>query len=371
MGNKSVEKERLTFDNLIRIIFHIARQFDNQYYTGFAASIAYFFFMASMPTLIVLSQLMGVFDVSLDFIKDWLELHISSHMSSFVMGLFSTSSVKFTNVLMVIVALWSASSLQFCLSRLSSFTLTDGSYRFQFFSERLKAIPYSLISLVSIAFSLVIFVYGDALFSKWFSMTTLGTVLLATKTPIALFLFFTMVLINYYILPRVRVPIRAILPGAIVASVGILLITSIYSLYIGYIADYNILYGAFANIVALMLWFYLISWVLCIGMMYNKAWDVVMKRNRLSRDKMIDYLKKQYHGEDAYRKYLIHDEDTFNPEHDSIAVNLSKKFVKGYYKELKQEKKEQLLIYNAIRKALDEVDRTEYVNNNDEPGNDD
>lgn len=365
-------RERLTWTNLIRIIFHIVRQFDNQYYTGFAASIAYFFFMASMPTLIVLSQLMGLFDVSIDFVKDWLELHISSNLSSFVMGLFSASSVKFTNILMVIVALWSASSLQFCLSRLSSFTLSEGTYRFQFFLERIKAIPYSLISLVSIAFSLVIFVYGDAMFSKWFSMTTLGTVLLALKTPIALLLFFMMVVVNYYILPRIRVPLKVILPGAIVASVGILLVTSLYSFYIAYIADYNILYGAFANIVALMLWFYLISWVLCIGMMFNKAWDVIMKRDRLSRDKMVDYLKKQYSSDsEAYRKYLIHDDDTFNPEHDSIAVNLSKRFVPGYYEELKAEKRELLAIRNAIQAAMEQVDKTELYNNSDELGNDD
>ena len=119
-------KERLTKKNLLNITFHVWRQFDDPYYTGFAAQIAYFFFMASMPTLIVLSQVLGLFDVSLDFIKVWLETHVSSNVNSLVMDLFSATSVQFTNTVMVIVALWSASSLEFSLGRLESHVLTNG-----------------------------------------------------------------------------------------------------------------------------------------------------------------------------------------------------------------------------------------------------
>lgn len=50
-----------------------------------------------------------------------------------------------------------------------------------------------------------------------------------------------------------------------------------------------------------MLWFYLIAWVLCIGMMFNKAWDIVMERNRLSDDKVLQLVaeKIEKDGEQA------------------------------------------------------------------------
>ena len=76
---------------------------------------------------------------------------------------------------------------------------------------------------------------------------------------------------------------RAVLPGSIVATIGIMIVTWFYSLYISRATNYNLLYGAFSNIVALMLWFYLISWVLCIGMMFNKSWDIHMQRTQLIR----------------------------------------------------------------------------------------
>ena len=109
-------REKLNKDKFIRMGFHIWRQFDDPYYTGFAAQIAYFFFMSSMPTMVVLSQFLGLFDVSLDVIRDWLDSHVATEVSSFVMGLFTASSVKLTNIVLTVLALWAASGLEFSLS---------------------------------------------------------------------------------------------------------------------------------------------------------------------------------------------------------------------------------------------------------------
>ena len=262
-------REKLNKDKFIRMGFHIWRQFDDPYYTGFAAQIAYFFFMSSMPTMVVLSQFLGLFDVSLDVIRDWLDSHVATEVSSFVMGLFTASSVKLTNIVLTVLALWAASGLEFSLARLTTYSLTEGTYRFSFWSERLKAIPTAIMTIMAIAFTLSIYVYGEELFLKIVSNNHVARLLVAMRLPIAAGLFFLMLMMNYYILPRVKVPLKCIIPGTVLAMLGIMLITFFYAIYISYIANYNILYGAFANIVALMLWFYLISWVLCIGMMFN------------------------------------------------------------------------------------------------------
>lgn len=334
-------KERLTKKNLLSITFHVWRQFDDPYYTGFAAQIAYFFFMASMPTLIVLSQVLGLFDVSLDFIKVWLETHVSSNVNSLVMDLFSATSVQFTNTVMVIVALWSASSLEFSLGRLESHVLTNGTYRFEFWTERMKAIPTAIISIAAIAFSLVIYVYGENIIQTLFHHSRFAEYLVALRLPIAAGLFFLMILMNYYLLPRIKVPIRCLLPGALFAWIGIMIVTVAYSVYSDKIAHYNILYGTFANIVALMLWFYLISWVLCIGMMFNKAWDDVMKRNRLTLTKMRGYLKVQLKGSSqSYENFFVRPDDLLYPELDSVAVKMSKRYVDGFEKEIEKKQQE-------------------------------
>ena len=331
--NREDEKKlHLTWKRLLKVCFHLWRQFDDQYYAGFAAQLAYFFFMASVPMLIVLTQVLGIFDVSMDFIREWLEAHLSTQMGSFLEGLFSASSSTVSNFFLILLALWASSSLAFSLSRLTTYTISYGRYRFNFFTERLKAIPIAAGSILVVAVTLVGYVYGELIATRILQNTYVEELIANLRTPVLGILFFIVILTNYYLLPRIRVPWRAVLPGAIVATIGIMVVTWFYSLYISRAANYNILYGAFSNIVAMMLWFYLLSWVLCIGMMFNKSWDIHMRRGRLTPAKIKEYLIKQHgaNGEEMWNKLIIGEYDMTDRSLDSLAVKMSRRFDPGY-----------------------------------------
>ncbi len=330
--NPEQKKLHLTWKRALKIGFHLWRQFDDQYYAGFAAQIAYFFFMASVPMLIVLTQVLGFFDVSMDFIREWLEQHLSTEMGSFMEGLFSASSTAFSSIFMILLALWASSSLAYSLSRLTTYTISYGRYRFSFFTERLKAIPIAAMSIMAVAVTLVGYVYGELIAKRILQNTYIEGLISGLRTPILAVLFFIVVLANYYLLPRIRVPVAAVLPGAVFATIGISIVTWLYSLYISRATNYNLLYGAFSNIVAMMLWFYLISWVLCIGMMFNKSWDIHMRRGRLTPAKIKEYLIRQYgdNGEEMWNKLIIGEYDMVDRSLDSVAVRFSRKFDPGY-----------------------------------------
>lgn len=330
--HENEKKLPLTWDRFRKICFHLWRQFDDQYYAGFAAQIAYFFFMSSVPMLIVLTQVLGIFDVSMDFIKEWLETHLSTEMGGVLLRLFSASSTALTNVVMIVLALWASSSLAFSLSRLTTYTISYGRYRFNFFTERVKAIPIAMGSILVVAATLVIYVYGELIARRVLQNTYMGNLINNLRTPVLGILFFVVILANYYLLPRIRVPLRAVLPGAVVATIGIMIVTWFYSLYISRATNYNLLYGAFSNIVAMMLWFYLISWVLCMGMMFNKSWDIHMRRGRLTPAKIKEYLIKQHgsKGEEMWNKLIIGEYDMTDRSLDSLAVKASRKFDPGY-----------------------------------------
>lgn len=331
-NNEKPKKLPLTFERLVKMGFHLWRQFDDQYYAGFAGMLAYFFLMSAVPMLIVLTQFLGLFDISIDFVKDWLTKHLSTQMSSFMRSLFSASSTSLSDFFMILLALWASSTLSYNLSRLTTYTLTNGKYRYSYFTERLKAIPMALILILAIAVALILYVYGEVIAKRILQSAELYSVIEHLRTPVLGGLFFLIILAIYYVLPRVRVPIRAVLPGSVLATIGIMLVTWLYSLYIARATNYNILYGAFSNIVAMMLWFYLISWVLCIGMMFNKSWDIQMKRGRLTPEKIREYVLKQYgdRGEEMYNKLFYGEYDLADRRLDSIAVRMSRKFDPGY-----------------------------------------
>ncbi len=345
------KKLPLTWERFLKICFHLWRQFDDPYYAGFAAQIAYFFLMSAVPMLIVLTQVLGIFDVSMDFIKDWLEQHLSTQMGSVLEGIFSASSTALPNFFLILLALWASSSLAFSLSRLTTYTISYGKYRYNFFTERLKAIPMAILTILVVAIALIIYVYGELIAKRVLRNMVVYEIVSELRTPLLLLVVFLMILSSYYILPRIRVPLRAVLPGSIVATAGIMVVTWFYSLYISRATNYNLLYGAFSNIVAMMLWFYLISWVLCIGMMFNKSWDIHMKRGRLTPAKIKEYMFRQYgdHGEEMWNKLIIGEYDMTDRSLDSLAVKASRKFDPGY-----NEKREREIAELVEKRALSE-----------------
>ena len=353
--NEETKKLPVTFERLVKMGFHVWRQFDDQYYAGFAGMLAYFFLMSAVPMLIVLTQVLGIFDISIDFIRRWLTEHLSTHMSSFMESLLSASSTGISNFFMIILVLWASSSLSFSLSRLTTYTLSNGKYRYSFFTERLKAIPMAIILILAVAVALILYVYGEIIAQRILNSATLYSVIRELRTPVLGLLFFLIILAIYYVLPRIRVPLVAVLPGSVLATVGIMFVTWFYSKYIDRATNYNILYGAFSNIVAMMLWFYLISWVLCIGMMFNKSWDIILRRGRLTPAKLREYVLKQYgdRGEEMWNKLIIGEYDMADRSLDSIAVRMSRKFDPGY-EEKREREIAQLVEERALREKVEQ-----------------
>ena len=52
------------------------KQFRDPYYQGFAAQMSFFIMLSLVPTLTVLSQLLGVLEIPLDFLDDWVKANV-------------------------------------------------------------------------------------------------------------------------------------------------------------------------------------------------------------------------------------------------------------------------------------------------------
>ena len=56
------------------------KQFRDPYYQGFAAQMSFFIMLSLVPTLTVLSQLLGVLEIPLDFLDDWVKAVSYTHL---------------------------------------------------------------------------------------------------------------------------------------------------------------------------------------------------------------------------------------------------------------------------------------------------
>lgn len=265
----------------LHIFLLVVKKMMDPYYQGVAAELAYFFLLSLVPIGILLSQMLGVFSISAEAMTMFLDQYMASDMTGVLSELFihrSTSGAM--SVALIVVALWAASKAQFSMSQITNYTFTGQATGKGYIKERLRAIKNIVFTLFTLVFSLLILVYGELIIGviTAYAEKFLGVTFILDKFwylvrwPISLALYFLMISYNYYALPTEKVLFKEILPGSILASIGMLLATGLYTYYVRVFANYDILYGSLASIVALLFWFYLLGYILVVGIQFNAAW---------------------------------------------------------------------------------------------------
>lgn len=256
------------------------KQFQDPFYQGFAAQISFYLVLSIVPIILLITQILGVFGISLESAIGLIEEYTGKRMSSMVMHLFEFSSVGVGNIFFVVVALWAASRASFAIMRITNYTMTDGRNTGKgYFSERFRAVKTMCITIITIVLSLVILAYGKLILTAVIAALGLNPDIIVESTWLWLRwilgfgLYFFMISYNYYILPTKKVSYKKVIPGSVFAAIGLLVVTGIYSRYTASLADYDVLYGALSSVVAIMFWFYFLAWVLCLGVLFNKVWD--------------------------------------------------------------------------------------------------
>lgn len=252
------------------------RQFRDPYYQGFAAQISFYFMLSIVPILILLSQVfIGIFNLtlhdSLSWLVTYLRRYVSETLGRQLDSMMDYKGGRFGNVIYFFIALWAASGAQFSMLRITNFMFTEGKSTGKgYFRERFRAIANMLVFLVIIILAVIAMVFGKQILTSVGSHT--GALMWnILRWPLALVIYFGLISYNYYVMPTDRIPYRSVIPGSIFASVGMVVVTMVYSYYASK-TDYTIIYGVLGNIVAMMVWFYFLAWVLILGVLLNKVW---------------------------------------------------------------------------------------------------
>lgn len=265
------------------MIFLGIKQFRDPYYQGFAAQISFYLLLSIVPVFLLLTQVLGYFNLSLETLMRWLQDYTGSDITGMLNSVFEFSSVGIGNIIFVAVALWAASRAQFAIMRITNYTYaaikpSEGGSVKDYFIERFRAVWTMAIIIITLVFAILILAYGELLLHWILNLLHLdGDVVWKLLSSIrwlpGLALYFLMITYIYYIMPSERMNFRDILPGSLFASVGMLLVTWVYAKYINTFANYDIIYGTLSSIVAILFWFYILAWVLYLGILFNKVWN--------------------------------------------------------------------------------------------------
>ena len=160
-----------------------------------------------------------------------------------------------------------------------------------FLKRKVKGLIMTCILIMLIVFLLLVPAFGDKFIEmiQYVNMNqavtnTIVFIINISKGPISWLLIFFLIKIIYTLAPDKRVPSSFTTKGSIFTTMGFVVVTYIYSFYVNNVAHYDILYGGLAHFVVLMIWFYLIAYIVTIGIAIN-AEDLE------NRKKLLEYKK--------------------------------------------------------------------------------
>lgn len=236
--------------------------------------LAYFFVLAIVPTITLISYEAALLNLSTDVIFDFIGSAFSPDIANMLLNTTDASKGGFGFFMVIVVGYFIASNGP--ASIIVTSNTIYGEKQEGFFRRRLKAIIMTFFLVLLFIFMLIVPVFGKKIV-KLFEFVNLnssitknvGTVMLFLQGPITWLIMYFFIKILYTMAPNKRVRSKNVGYGALFTSVSWIIITYIYSYYINNIAHYSTFYGGLANLVILMFWIYLLAYAFTIGMALN------------------------------------------------------------------------------------------------------
>lgn len=243
-----------------------------------AASVSYSLILAVFPTVIFFFTLIPYIpihdleDQVMGFLKEVLPGDTFSTVNTTIRDIISRPRGSVLS-LGFFLALYSATSGLVALMNAfnSSYETSD---RRGFFQLRGVAILLTITLAIALVLAIVVLIIGGIVSDYLLKFGILNNVIFINLLAIGRYLivfavFVATVSVIYRFGPDVNMKWAFIMPGAVTASLLIVLTTLGFSYYVSNFGSYNKLYGSIGTLIALMIWINLISLLLIIGFDMN------------------------------------------------------------------------------------------------------
>lgn len=132
---------------------------------------------------------------------------------------------------------------------------------------------FTITLLFLIISSMVFLVYGEKIGYFVFGLIGLDKIFIIIwdilRYTIAVLTLVVILISLYKYSPNKKVKIKDVAPGAIISSLGWIIVSLFYSYYSNNYANYDVIYGSIGGIIVLITWIYLSSWAILIGLEIN------------------------------------------------------------------------------------------------------
>ena len=236
--------------------------------------LAFFFVMSLIPIVALLGAIASRFSISFDSIKEGIDISVPGGVGEFISSIINGQGFTFNIGVFLVSAFILASN-----GMHSIIVASNEIYKIKqkdFITRRIKAIMMTVILVEVLFFLLAIPVFGDTIFDflrnnvdNEASVNFFYRVYKLVKYPISIAIIYFNIKLIYVIAPDEEIGSVTTTKGAIFTTISWIVSSEIYSFYLDTFTKYDIFYGSVSNILILLLWVYVLSFIFVLGLIIN------------------------------------------------------------------------------------------------------
>lgn len=236
--------------------------------------LAFFLVITIIPLVALIATLAAALSISTESIRIAISSSVPAEIANIITSIMSGEGINFNIVIFYLSAFLLASNGTY-----SMINTSNEIYKVKpknIISRRIKAIIMIFILVGLFLFLIAVPVFGSTFYDIITQLTGnnqlatfIQNVLKLLKYPIIIFTLYFNIELMYTIAPDTDIAVRSVRKGALFTTICWILATEIFAFYIDKFTSYDIFYGSISNILILLLWVYLLSYIFVLGMVIN------------------------------------------------------------------------------------------------------
>lgn len=281
-------------------IKRIAKRFDSDNLTAYAAQSAFFIFISIFPFLMLFLNFLKYIPVfNGERFDSWALDFLSPQISELLKGIIQEALDYGSGALIsitTVAALWACSKgvlgIIYGLNSIYKTTEKRG-----YIQLRIVSVIYTVGLIAALVVVLILMVFGnrilDFMLREFPVMNSFANAVRVIRWLVAFGILILFFLFLYTIIPERKTKFKNELPGAVVSAVGWIGFSALYSFYIDNFGNQSKVYGSLTAIVLFLLWMYTCMIILFAGAEINdmlRVYDFkgIMGRRRRIRARVVE-----------------------------------------------------------------------------------
>ena len=236
--------------------------------------LAFFLVLTVIPLVALIATIAAALSLSTEGISQAINQTVPNEISGIINSIAEGNGLNFNMIVFYISTFLLASNGTY-----SMINTSNEIYKVKpsnILNRRVKAILMIFILVGLFLFLLLVPVFGNVIFDitkkiagEAVTVRVIQEMLVILKYPLIIIVIFINIKLMYIIAPDREIPSKTTNKGAIFTTICWILSTEIFAFYIERFSKYDLFYGSISNILVLLLWVYLLSYIFVFGMVIN------------------------------------------------------------------------------------------------------